>query len=149
DAEEMDMKSHGSVISHLLSQVRIGMDLTKIRRSLWRCIRTSLPTRLFHGIAEGSSPEERMVGVLRGDGHPLPKKPYNPILGETFYCHWELPEEDGGSSSSKLSSEGPLPRCKEDDLVFVAEQVSHHPPISAFMRNIKRRGFCECTYLHK
>jgi hypothetical protein len=33
DAEEeteVDMKSQGSVITHLLSQVRIGMDLTKI-----------------------------------------------------------------------------------------------------------------------
>ena len=27
---EVDMKSQGSVITHLLSQVRIGMDLTKI-----------------------------------------------------------------------------------------------------------------------
>ena len=30
DEEDVDMKSHGSVITHLLSQVRIGMDLTKI-----------------------------------------------------------------------------------------------------------------------
>lgn len=21
------------------------------------------------------------------------KKPYNPILGEVFYCHWDLPNE--------------------------------------------------------
>ncbi len=30
DMEDVDMKNHGSVITHLLSQVRIGMDLTKI-----------------------------------------------------------------------------------------------------------------------
>ena len=30
DDEDVDMKNHGSVITHLLSQVRIGMDLTKI-----------------------------------------------------------------------------------------------------------------------
>ena len=30
DETDVDMKSHGSVITHLLSQVRIGMDLTKI-----------------------------------------------------------------------------------------------------------------------
>ena len=28
--EDVDMKNHGSVLTHLLSQVRIGMDLTKI-----------------------------------------------------------------------------------------------------------------------
>jgi len=39
-------------------------------------------------------------------------KPYNPILGETFYCHWEH-----GSESTTH---------------FIAEQVSHHPPVSAF-----------------
>eukprot|EP00096_Caligus_rogercresseyi_P004302 TRINITY_DN18515_c0_g1_i1.p1 TRINITY_DN18515_c0_g1~~TRINITY_DN18515_c0_g1_i1.p1 ORF type:complete len:730 (-),score=209.52 TRINITY_DN18515_c0_g1_i1:163-2292(-) len=156
DAEEMDMKSHGSVISHLLSQVRIGMDLTKIvlptfileRRSLLEMYSDFFAhPDFFIGIAEGSSPEERMVGVLRwyltsfhaGRRSSIAKKPYNPILGETFYCHWELPEEDGGSSSSKLSSEGPLPWCKEDDLVFVAEQVSHHPPISAFYAEHKKK----------
>ena len=30
DDEDVDMKNHGSVLTHLLSQVRIGMDLTKI-----------------------------------------------------------------------------------------------------------------------
>ena len=48
--------------------------------------------------------------------------------------------DDAGESSEasevendvKLSDEGPLPWCQAGDLVFVAEQVSHHPPISAF-----------------
>ena len=39
------------------------------------------------------------------------KKPYNPILGETFRCYWEHPN---GSKS-----------------FYMSEQVSHHPPISA------------------
>ena len=30
DEADVDMKSHGSVLTHLLSQVRIGMDLTKV-----------------------------------------------------------------------------------------------------------------------
>ena len=30
DEADVDMKAHGSVLSHLLSQVRIGMDLTKV-----------------------------------------------------------------------------------------------------------------------
>ena len=32
DEADVDMKSHGSVLTHLLSQVRIGMDLTKVYR---------------------------------------------------------------------------------------------------------------------
>lgn len=40
------------------------------------------------------------------------KKPYNPVLGEHFKCRYKL--EDGS------------------DAFYVAEQVSHHPPISAY-----------------
>jgi hypothetical protein len=39
------------------------------------------------------------------------KKPYNPILGEQFFCKWE---DDAGES-----------------LALISEQVSHHPPITA------------------
>lgn len=36
--------------------------------------------------------------------------------------------------------ESPLPWCTNNDLVFLAEQVSHHPPISAFyVENASRR----------
>lgn len=30
DSDSMSMESHGSVVAHLLSQVKIGMDLTKV-----------------------------------------------------------------------------------------------------------------------
>lgn len=30
DSDTMSMESHGSVVTHLLSQVKIGMDLTKV-----------------------------------------------------------------------------------------------------------------------
>lgn len=58
----------------------------------------------------------------------IAKKPYNPILGETFRCHWNVP----GMESGPPVTDGPLPWCGSNDLVFVAEQVSHHPPVSAF-----------------
>lgn len=46
------------------------------------------------------------------------KKPYNPIIGETFACVWD--HEDGSRSQ------------------FLAEQVSHRPPVSAmFLENRK------------
>ncbi|VDK79079.1 unnamed protein product [Litomosoides sigmodontis] len=49
------------------------------------------------------------------------KKPYNPILGETFRCKWEHPD----NSTS----------------YYVAEQVSHHPPVSALFLTNRKAGF--------
>ena len=40
------------------------------------------------------------------------KKPLNPILGEHFACKWKF---DDGTES-----------------LYLAEQVSHHPPMSAY-----------------
>lgn len=46
-------------------------------------------------------------------------KPYNPILGEVFKCSWDY---DGS------------------EIEYIAEQVSHHPPISAFFaKNEKKK----------
>ena len=74
DEEDVDMKSHGSVITHLLSQVRIGMDLTKIvlptfileRRSLLEMYSDFFAhPDIFLAIPNGKDPEERMIRVLR------------------------------------------------------------------------------------
>lgn len=73
DTEDaLDMKNNGSVITHLLSQVRIGMDLTKIvlptfileRRSLLEMYADFFvhPT-IFTDIATKPTAEERMVQV--------------------------------------------------------------------------------------
>lgn len=41
------------------------------------------------------------------------------------------------------SNDGPVPWAKTSDLVFIAEQVSHHPPISAFYaENVDKRIMC-------
>lgn len=34
--------------------------------------------------------------------------------------------------TNQLTKRGPFPGSDENDLTFVAEQVSHHPPVSAF-----------------
>lgn len=49
------------------------------------------------------------------------KKPYNPILGETYRCCWE---HSNGSRT-----------------FYLAEQVSHHPPVSAFYVSNKKDGY--------
>ncbi|XP_053974681.1 oxysterol-binding protein-related protein 9 isoform X1 [Hylaeus volcanicus] len=148
---EMDsMESHGSVVTHLLSQVKIGMDLTKVALPTFILERRSLlemyadyfthPDQ-FVSIADMPTPKDRMVQVVRwylcsfhaGRKSGVAKKPYNPILGEIFRCHWDLPTDNVDSSTdTKVVVEGPVPWCKENQLSFVAEQVSHHPPISAF-----------------
>ncbi|XP_076641611.1 oxysterol-binding protein-related protein 9 [Halictus rubicundus] len=148
---EMDsMESHGSVVTHLLSQVKIGMDLTKVALPTFILERRSLlemyadyfthPDQ-FISIADMTTPRDRMIQVVRwylcsfhaGRKSGVAKKPYNPILGEIFRCHWDIPSDTVDSTNDiKLVAEGPVPWCRENQLSFVAEQVSHHPPISAF-----------------
>lgn len=58
------------------------------------------------------------------------KKPYNPILGETFRCYWQ---HSNGSRT-----------------FYIAEQVSHHPPVSAFYVTNREDGFSiSCSILAK
>jgi hypothetical protein len=184
DEEELEsLETHGSVISHLISQVKIGMDLTKVvlptfileRRSLLEMYADFFAhPDLFVSITDQPNQELRFIQVVKwylsafhaGRKSSVAKKPYNPILGEVFKCRWQIPEQQNNSnrnnssssspgvrkniagdsknssSSSKSNSssqsqqksvkDGPLPGSSEDELVFIAEQVSHHPPISAF-----------------
>ncbi|CAG9858970.1 unnamed protein product [Phyllotreta striolata] len=148
DDNTLELESHGSVIRHLLSQVKIGMDLTKVvlptfileRRSLLEMYADYFAhPDMFIKIPDIKDPRERMVQVVRwylssyhaGRKSTVAKKPYNPILGEVFRCHWDVPNSNNGSDDSPVD-DGPVPWCKRSQLSFVAEQVSHHPPISAF-----------------
>lgn len=77
-----------------------------------------------------------------GRNSAVAKKPYNPILGEIFRCHWDVPgvtnvesestndvsDQKNTASSVPNEKENPLPWTEPDQLVFLAEQVSHHPP---------------------
>lgn len=155
-SEELCVSSHGSVISHLISQVKIGMDLTKVSLPTFILERRSLlemyadffaHADLFVSIPDYETPEERMIQVTKwylsafhaGRHGSIAKKPYNPILGEIFKCYWNLSQD----SNCKQSNDGPVPWAKTGDLVFIAEQVSHHPPISAFYaENVDKRIMC-------
>uniref|UniRef100_A0A8C1NUP2 Oxysterol-binding protein n=1 Tax=Cyprinus carpio TaxID=7962 RepID=A0A8C1NUP2_CYPCA len=148
DAEGESVEEHKSVIMHLLSQVRLGMDLTKVvlptfileRRSLLEMYADFFAhPDLFVSIADQQDPRDRMVHVVKwylsafhaGRKGSVAKKPYNPILGEVFFCHWDLPETEDPAASESVS-DGPVPWSSKNSVSFVAEQVSHHPPISAF-----------------
>uniref|UniRef100_A0A8C5R9G2 Oxysterol-binding protein n=1 Tax=Leptobrachium leishanense TaxID=445787 RepID=A0A8C5R9G2_9ANUR len=147
DGEGESVEEHKSVIMHLLSQVRLGMDLTKVvlptfileRRSLLEMYADFFAhPDLFVSIGDHKDPKDRMVQVVRwylsafhaGRKGSVAKKPYNPILGEVFQCYWDLPGQE--SEENEPVSEGPVPWASKNNVTFVSEQVSHHPPISAF-----------------
>ncbi|KAL4613464.1 oxysterol-binding protein-related protein 5-like isoform X1 [Arapaima gigas] len=127
-----------SLIWTLLKQLRPGMDLSKVVLPTFilepRSFLDKLSDYYYHAdflsraVLE-ENPYCRMKQVLRwylSGFYKKPKglkKPYNPILGETFRCCWLHPETDS---------------CT----FYIAEQVSHHPPISAFYISNKKDGFC-------
>ncbi|KAG9035438.1 hypothetical protein FRB95_011303 [Tulasnella sp. JGI-2019a] len=120
-------QEQGNIIHAMISQLRIGMDLQRIsfptfvlepRSMLERITDFMSHPELVFGAESIQSPEERFIRVLSyylSGWHIKPKgvkKPYNPILGEIFRCSYEYPDGTKG--------------------FYVAEQVSHHPPISAY-----------------
>lgn len=126
DMEELDEES-GNILLSLISQLRIGMDLHRVTlptfvlepRSMLERITDFLshPDMIFNA---GSlpTPQDRFIAVLSyymSGWHIKPKgvkKPYNPILGEFFRCSYNYPNGTRG--------------------FYIAEQVSHHPPVSAY-----------------
>uniref|UniRef100_A0A8C5AE55 Oxysterol-binding protein n=1 Tax=Gadus morhua TaxID=8049 RepID=A0A8C5AE55_GADMO len=122
----------------LLKQLRPGMDLSKVVLPTFilepRSFLDKLSDYYFHAdLLSQAVLEESAYGRIKqvvrwylSGFYKKPKglkKPYNPILGETFRCCWLHPESDS---------------CT----YYVAEQVSHHPPISAFYISNKKDGFC-------
>ncbi|EIW65283.1 Oxysterol-binding protein [Trametes versicolor FP-101664 SS1] len=122
-------ENEGSIIASLISQLRVGMDLHKVTfptfvlepRSMLERITDfmSHPDLLFGQVLPNcDDPEERFIRVLQyylAGWHIKPKgvkKPYNPVLGEFFRCRYDYPDGSRG--------------------FYIAEQVSHHPPVSAF-----------------
>ncbi|XP_018430360.1 PREDICTED: oxysterol-binding protein-related protein 11 [Nanorana parkeri] len=160
-----------SVILHLLSQLKLGMDLTRVvlptfileKRSLLEMYADFLShPDLFLTIGGGVTPEERMVRFVEyyltsfheGRKGALAKKPYNPIIGETFHCSWRVPKDSVETPrSSEVPEVNSLPEESEDQdkdfytVRFVAEQVSHHPPVSGFYAECPERNMCVNTHV--
>ncbi|XP_051049421.1 oxysterol-binding protein-related protein 5 isoform X2 [Phodopus roborovskii] len=122
----------------LLRQLRPGMDLSRVVLPTFvlepRSFLSKLSDYYYHGdlLSRAASEEDpycRMKLVLRwylSGFYKKPKgikKPYNPILGETFRCRWLHPQTNSHT-------------------FYIAEQVSHHPPVSAFYVSNRKDGFC-------
>jgi len=129
-------KDSGSVLFQFIKSLKPGMDMTSIMCPTFvirpisflefLTIYTQPSASLLH-TSEESDVEKRMIDVavwvistltITPQNGFAGIKPYNPILGEEFHCHWE---HDDGSFTQ-----------------LHAEQVSHHPPITALnFRNDK------------
>ncbi|XP_044594534.1 oxysterol-binding protein-related protein 8 isoform X7 [Cotesia glomerata] len=125
-----------SLIWFLLKQVRPGMDLSKVVLPTFilepRSFLEKLADSYYHADLLSQAVLEddaftRMKGVVKwylSGFYKKPqglKKPYNPLLGETFRCYWQHPN---GSRT-----------------FYLAEQISHHPPISGFYVTNRQDGF--------
>ncbi|CDS41303.1 oxysterol binding protein 10 [Echinococcus multilocularis] len=143
DEEIGSVENYKSVIMHVVSQLKEGKDLTQIvlptfileRRSLLEMFADyNAHPQLLINITNGASPHERMKNFIKwyltafhaSRKDKVARKPYNPIIGEIFQCSWRLPTAEGGSPEQIL-------------ITFCGEQVSHHPPISAFQINCPQR----------
>ncbi|XP_077515346.1 oxysterol-binding protein-related protein 9-like [Amblyomma americanum] len=159
DDDLCNVESQKGVFSHLLSQVHFGMDLTKVTLPTFILEKRSLLEMyadffahpdLFVSIVDRRDAKERMVEVVRwylsafhaGRKGSLAKKPYNPILGEIFRCYWRIGDKPGAPVA-----DGPVPWATTNDLAFIAEQVSHHPPVSAFYAEHVGKGICCSAYI--
>ncbi|KAL0803227.1 hypothetical protein ABMA28_017305 [Loxostege sticticalis] len=126
-----------SLLWFLLKQVRPGMDLSKVVLPTFilepRSFLDKLSDNYYHAdiLSQAQHQEDpylRFKSVLRwylSGLYRKPKglkKPYNPVLGETFRCCWRHRDTDSRT-------------------YYLAEQVSHHPPVSAFYVSNRKEGY--------
>ncbi|KAK3704129.1 hypothetical protein QZH41_019029, partial [Actinostola sp. cb2023] len=136
EATEEIEEDNKSILWALLKQVKPGMDLSRVTLPTFilepRSFLDKLSDFYYHcyilrKAAKEECAYERMKEVARwylSGFYKKPKglkKPYNPIIGELFRCYWK------NTSGSKT--------------YFVAEQVSHHPPVSAFYVSNRTDGY--------
>ncbi|KAL8701959.1 MAG: hypothetical protein Q9201_004635 [Fulgogasparrea decipioides] len=130
----------GNVLSHIISQLRPGADLSRVvlptfilepRSMLERITKCEriyvLPmaplTLRFQALWHTPSYSYPYPGSkIQSNGSCLSgvKKPLNPILGETFTCYWEFPDHTRG--------------------YYISEQTSHHPPKSSYFYMAPEHG---------
>lgn len=127
-----------SLMWTVLKQLRPGMDLSRVVLPTFilepRSFLDKLSDYYYHSdLLSQAALEENAYGRMKqvvqwylSGFYKKPKglkKPYNPILGETFRCYWYHPKTDSRT-------------------FYIAEQVSHHPPVSAFYISNRKDNFC-------
>ncbi|KAL8943183.1 MAG: hypothetical protein Q9216_001237 [Gyalolechia sp. 2 TL-2023] len=80
-----------TVLSHIISQLRPGADLSRV----------VLPTFILE-------PRSMLERITKCEcALDVRTKPLNPILGETFTCYWEFPDHTRGYYISEQTSHHP------------------------------------------
>ncbi|KAJ1734441.1 hypothetical protein LPJ61_001066 [Coemansia biformis] len=111
----------------------------------------------FVAMSEPDDEVERMLAVLAWWFSKLLKhtgrvhKPFNSILGEQFFCHWAVDgsadadaDADAGSGGRDGTTASSVTEVADGGgklrVEYITEQVSHHPPVSAFVYRCRERG---------
>ncbi|SAM09652.1 hypothetical protein [Absidia glauca] len=130
DCTEVLEDESKSILLGIIAQLGKGMDLHRVTLPTFVLEPRSMLERITDFMSHPDlllqasiqlDPVDRFLGVVQyflSGWHIKPKgvkKPYNPILGEHFKCQWDYP---GGATKSRG--------------YYLAEQVSHHPPRSAY-----------------
>ncbi|KAI9773122.1 MAG: Oxysterol-binding protein- protein 8 [Geoglossum simile] len=117
----------GNVLSHIISQLRPGADLSRVVLPTFILEPKSMLERITNFMQHPETllpmptindPVQRFVSVVKFylSGWHIKslgvKKPLNPILGERFTCYWEYLDDTRG--------------------FYISEQTSHHPPKSSY-----------------
>ncbi|KAK3111821.1 Oxysterol-binding protein OBPa [Teratosphaeriaceae sp. CCFEE 6253] len=126
DVEVVDSEQ-GNVLTHIISQLRPGADLSRVTLPTFILEPRSMLERITNFMAHPDTllplptiddPISRFVAVTKfylSGWHIKPpgvKKPLNPVLGETFTGYWDYPDGTRG--------------------YYISEQTSHHPPKSSY-----------------
>ena len=128
DEDETVVSSEqGNVLTHIISQLRPGAELSRVTLPTFILEPRSMLERITNFMAHPDTllplptiddPVQRFVAVTKfylSGWHIKPagvKKPLNPILGETFTGYWDYPDGTRG--------------------FYISEQTSHHPPKSSY-----------------
>ena len=133
EADEVLPEDNRSLLLQLITKngLSMGMDLSKValptfilepRSLLEKLSDTMVHPEILTAIPQQPTPEARMLKVVQwylSAYHVRPKgtkKPFNPVLGETFSATFAAAASTGCTNN----------------ILWVSQQVSHHPPVSAF-----------------
>ncbi|KAH9902312.1 Oxysterol-binding protein [Xylariomycetidae sp. FL2044] len=127
DDSQVIEPDQGNVLTHIISQLRPGADLSRVvlptfilepRSMLERITNFMCHPEMLLPIPDIEDPIARFVSVVKfylSGWHIRPpgvKKPLNPILGEIYTCYWDLADQTRA--------------------YYISEQTSHHPPKSSY-----------------
>ncbi|KAJ1961758.1 Oxysterol-binding protein OBPa [Dipsacomyces acuminosporus] len=135
--EEVLDEEPRNIILSMINQLRKEMDLSRVTFPTFVLEPRSFTERVTDFMSHPDflisankceDPVQRFIGVVKyymSGWHIHPKgvkKPYNPVLGEFFRSKYEFADNTNA--------------------YFVAEQVSHHPPITAMFYNSPEHHVC-------